>query len=53
MEIGTVERAFQLAPECVSLDELRLRLRKEGYSFVDEHLAGSGIKANLRNLLKR
>jgi hypothetical protein len=52
MKIGTVERALQLAPECMSLEELRRRLKKEGYSLVDEHLAGSQIKAKLRNLLR-
>jgi hypothetical protein len=50
--IGTVERAFQLAPECKSLDELKSRLKKEGFSNVDEHLAGGQIKAGLRNVLK-
>ena len=38
--IGTVERAFELAPDCRSIDEIRRKLKKEGYSNVDEHLHG-------------
>ena len=37
---GTVQRAFELAPECTSFDELRRKLKKEGHSNVDEHLQG-------------
>lgn len=40
MKVGTVERAFQLASECTSVDELRFKLKKEGCSYVDEHLQG-------------
>ena len=40
MSTGTVERAFQLAPECSSMDELRFKLKKDGCSNVDEHLQG-------------
>jgi len=53
MAIGTVERAFQLAPECMSLEELRRRLKKEGYSNVDEHLAGNQIQGGLKDLFRR
>ena len=53
MPTNTIERAFQLAPECMSLDELRYKLKKEGYSSVDEHLQGSSIQTDLRRLLKR
>ena len=40
MEVGTVERAFQLAAECTSLAEIRFKLKKEGHCNVDEHLKG-------------
>jgi hypothetical protein len=48
----TVERAFQLAPECRDMDELRARLAREGYSNVDAHLQDS-LKRDLKKLLKR
>lgn len=47
----TVERAFQLAPECETMGELRSRLLMEGCSNVDAHLQGS-LKAQLSKLLK-
>lgn len=52
MGIGAVERAFQLAPDCGSLDEIRLKLKKEGFSAVEEHLAGPRIQAQLKQLLR-
>ena len=48
MPIGTVQRAFQLAPECGSIDEIRRRLKREGYSAVDEHLQGHNLKLLLK-----
>ena len=50
--IGLVERAFQLAPECGSLDEVRERLRGEGYFHVNAHLEGKKIRYQLRDRLK-
>jgi len=38
--IGTVERAFQLAPECSSILEVRARLAKEGCENVEAHVQG-------------
>lgn len=52
MEIGTVHRAFELAPECTSLEELRRKLKREGYSSVDDHVQGS-LKKELLRLLRR
>lgn len=49
--VGVIERAFQMAPECRTLEEIRGRLRKEGYAQVDAHMSGRGIRADLRNLL--
>lgn len=49
---GTVERAFQLAPECRSIDELRAKLMREGCSNIDAHLQGS-LRKDLAKLLKK
>ena len=48
-----VERAFQLAPEYRSVDDIRRALRQEGYANVDAHLAGASIKAELKKLFTR
>jgi hypothetical protein len=53
MEIGTVHRAFELAPECTSIEELRRKLKQEGYGAVDEHLQGNSIQNDLKKLLKQ
>lgn len=50
--IGTVERAFQLAPDCRSIDEIRSKLRREQHLSVEEHLTGASIKASLKKLLR-
>ena len=52
MAIGTVERAYQLAPECKTLDELRTKLVEEGCPIVDAYLQGS-LKRELGKLLNR
>ena len=48
-EIGTVERAFQLARsgQCRNVDDIRQQLRREHGSQIDEHLAGSSIRKQL------
>jgi hypothetical protein len=43
-----IERAFELASEAASIDEIRKHLRREGYSNVDAHLEGPSIKADLK-----
>jgi hypothetical protein len=48
-----VQRAFELAPECTTIGEIRFRLKREGYSAVDEHLQGSSVQNDLKLLLKR
>ena len=48
--MNIIERAFQLAPQVSSMKELRRALEKEGYSLVDAHLSGLGIKRELRKL---
>jgi hypothetical protein len=52
MAAGTVERAFQLAPECQSIDQLRAKLVREGCTNVDAHLSGS-LRRDLIKLLKK
>ena len=53
MEVGTIERAFQLAPECTTIDDIRFKLKREGYSEVDNHLQRSSIQRDLKRMLKR
>jgi hypothetical protein len=44
MAKGTLERAFELAPECRSISELRTRLKTEGHENVEAHITGSAMK---------
>lgn len=46
-----IERAFQLARQSSTIDEVRIALRREGYLNVDAHLAGPTIKADLKKRL--
>jgi hypothetical protein len=46
-----IERAFQLAPECESVVEVRNKLRREGYFHVDAHLEGRVIKSEIKQRL--
>jgi hypothetical protein len=48
---GVVERAFELAPECTSLEELRKKLTKEGHTNVDAHMQDS-LRRDLKRLLR-
>jgi hypothetical protein len=48
--VGTVERAFQLAPERRTMDELRSKLLREGHTNIQEHLQGT-LRRDLRHLL--
>lgn len=50
MPVGIVERAFQLAPGCSSINELRKALARKGYSQFDAHLEGLGVQRELRKL---
>jgi hypothetical protein len=51
---GTVERAFELARggECHNVGDIRHKLKLEGYSSYEEHLAGTSIKKQLLALMK-
>jgi hypothetical protein len=48
---GTVERAFELAPSCRTVEELRSKLTNECFSSVDAHISGS-LRIQLKKLLK-
>jgi len=50
---NVIERAFQLAPQCTSIDELKRRLIREGYFKVDAHLAGRYTRTQILGLLNR
>ena len=49
----TIERAFQLAGECTSVEEIRAKLKKEGFSNVDAHLMGGQIRSALTKVIRR
>ena len=51
--IGIIERAFELAEHSANVEEIRNRLRKEGYSNVDGHLMGRQIRADLVRVIRR
>ena len=53
MEKNIIERAYELAPRCGRIEEVRAALRKEGYSNVDAHLSGRVIRADLTKLFNR
>jgi len=48
-----IERAFQLARGSGNLEDIRKTLRREGFSNVDAHLAGTSIKADLKRQFTR
>jgi hypothetical protein len=50
---GTIERAYELAPTCGNIEDIRTALRQEGYTNVDAHLAGRVIRCDLTKLLNR
>jgi hypothetical protein len=50
---GVIERAFQLAQTAADVEGIRVRLRREGYSNVDAHLAGPRIRSDLIKIIRR
>ena len=50
--IGTIERAFQIASDSASLDEVKKRLSREGYASVEAHLSGPQIRRELTARLR-
>jgi hypothetical protein len=51
---GTVERAFELARmgSCRTVEDIRCCLSHESHSSVDAHLAGAGIRKQLKELMR-
>ncbi len=49
-DTGTVERAFALAAsgDCASVEEIRTRLKRDGFSQIGGHLSGLAIRRQLR-----
>ena len=52
MEIGIIERAFQLAKESHDIEEVRSKLEREGYGNVHGHLASAALRKDLAKLYK-
>lgn len=48
-----LQRAFELAPECSTMKELRKRLSDEGYDGIDADIGGLGTKRQLRALFNQ
>jgi hypothetical protein len=50
-----IERAFELAREgqCRTLDDIRRALSRERFANVNAHLAGLGIRNQLRKLMRQ
>lgn len=51
--IGTVERAYQLAEESATVDEVRRRLIREGYTSVEAHLSAPQLRRALTAKLRK
>jgi hypothetical protein len=47
-----IKRAFEIAPECTSIQEVKRRLVREGYLLVSAHLGGRQIRRELKSRLK-
>ena len=50
---GLIERAFQLADGSSNVDEIRAKLRVEGYSNIDAHLMGRKIRSDLVKAIRQ
>ena len=50
--MNIIERAFQLASDAVSIDEVKKQLRREGYLQVDAHFSGRQIRLELTQRLR-
>jgi len=50
---GIIERAFQLALQLATIEDIRVQLRKEGYSYVDAHLMGRKIRSDLVKIIRQ
>lgn len=54
MQEGIISRAFALAKSgtCKSVEDIRRRLKQEGYTAIDEHFSGPTMKKQLAALIK-
>lgn len=48
-----IERAYQLAEACGSLEEIKVKLKQEGFASVEAHLAGKQIRSDIAAVLDR
>ena len=48
---SAIQRAFELAPQCATLTELRKRLTAEGFGNLHGHIGGRGTQRQLKALL--
>jgi hypothetical protein len=53
MERDVIKRAFELAPECESMTELKRKLIAENFEQVNAHLSFRQIRRDLMCRLKR
>ena len=53
LRTGIIERAFQLAEHMANVEEIRVQLRKEGYTSVDAHLMGRKIRSDLAKIIRQ
>jgi hypothetical protein len=51
--VDIIQRAFQLAAESASVEEVKRKLRREGYFQVEAHLSGRQIRAEITQRLNR
>jgi len=51
--VGIIERAFELAGLSENVEEVRSRLKREGYFNVDAHLMGRKIRSDLVKIIRR
>lgn len=51
---NTVERAYELARsgQYATITQIRMQLRREGYSHVDGHTVGLGLRRELTRLMR-
>ena len=50
---GVIERAFQLAQSSANVEEIRNRLRQEGYFNDGAHLMGRKIRSDLIRVIRQ
>lgn len=51
-DVNIIERAFQIAADCASVDDVKRQLRREGYAQVDAHLSGRQIRLEISQRLR-